>query len=272
MRSLTSRVQIAFSPAAFSGQTASAVRTPEAHRVESHPSWITVDFAQVGNANVSGQIARLPGPVTGADRYLEVSFTAAAGSVAPGADTGEIQMRVNKTDWTNYDETNDYSWQQTGSYVSTTTLSDSTLTGNTAKYYGGGITNFGTMTVSNCTLSSNSATNVGGGIANIGRMTVNDITLSLNTTTYYGGGIANFGTLMVNEGTLILNSAVYYGGGIANFGIATVNDSTLSGNSATIGGGIQNFYSLTLSDTTFEDNTPNNIFGGYIDGGGNTFS
>jgi hypothetical protein len=58
--------------------------------------------------------------------------------------------------------------------------------------------------------------------------------------------------------------------------------STLSGNSASAGGGIYNNGSaaaLTVSNSTFgsilgvpSPNTPDNIFGAWTDGGGNTFS
>jgi hypothetical protein len=78
---------------------------------------IWVDYAQLGNANVSGRVVRLPAPRTGADRYLEVSFLQAAGLLGAGITTGEIQMRLNKTDWTIYNEANDYSYQNVTSFV-----------------------------------------------------------------------------------------------------------------------------------------------------------
>ena len=44
-----------------------------------------------------------------ADSYLEVGF-AAGTTLAAGGTTGDIQLRVHKADWSNFNETNDYSW------------------------------------------------------------------------------------------------------------------------------------------------------------------
>ncbi|MNF00268.1 Beta-mannanase/endoglucanase A precursor [compost metagenome] len=57
-----------------------------------------------------GSFVKLTPAATGADYYVEISFTAGAGSLAPGANTGEIQLRINKTDWSNYNEAGDYSY------------------------------------------------------------------------------------------------------------------------------------------------------------------
>jgi endoglucanase len=68
------------------------------------------DYATVGCGNITGKFVSLAIARPGADTYLEVGFTGGAGSLAPGANTGEIQNRFSKTDWSNYDETDDYSY------------------------------------------------------------------------------------------------------------------------------------------------------------------
>jgi hypothetical protein len=52
----------------------------------------------------------------------------------------------------------------------------------------------------------------------------------------------------------------------------TIDSCILTGNTAGFfGGGICNFGTLTLSNSTFTGNTPDHVFGGYNDGGGNFF-
>ncbi|NUR30561.1 MAG: hypothetical protein HOV83_32705 [Catenulispora sp.] len=66
-------------------------------------------YAVVGCANVTQTVAATAS-VPGADHYLQVGFTAGAGSLAVGASTGQIQNAVNKTDWSNFTQTGDYSF------------------------------------------------------------------------------------------------------------------------------------------------------------------
>jgi len=70
------------------------------------------DYAVVGCANVKGTFVKLAAPRTGADYYVEVSFTG-TGSIAAGGRSGEIQARLSKSDWSNYSETGDYSYDPT---------------------------------------------------------------------------------------------------------------------------------------------------------------
>jgi hypothetical protein len=130
---------------------------------------------------------------------------------------------------------------------------------------GGGILNLGTLTVSGCTVSGNyvapnSASSYGGGIYNAGTLTVSDSTVSGNHAT--------------NISDVTLSPApTNDGGGIYNAGALTVSNSTLSRNHAYgDGGGIYNAGTATVSSSVFSGNTPNNIYGSYTDGGGNTFS
>lgn len=73
------------------------------------------DWAVVGCGNVRLRVVPLSTPVDGADAYLEVTFT--AGSVAPGATTGDIQVRFHKSDWSAFDETDDHSRAAGTSYA-----------------------------------------------------------------------------------------------------------------------------------------------------------
>jgi cellulose 1,4-beta-cellobiosidase len=68
------------------------------------------DYAVIGEDNVSGTFADASG--TDADTYLEISF-AGATTLAPGAESGEIQARFYKTDFSDYDQSNDWSFDPT---------------------------------------------------------------------------------------------------------------------------------------------------------------
>jgi hypothetical protein len=76
------------------------------------------DYAEIGSANVTARFVPLSPAVATANVYLELGFKSSAGAVAAGKSTGDIQTRVAKVDWSNYDETND------ASYPGSTTLAD----------------------------------------------------------------------------------------------------------------------------------------------------
>lgn len=70
------------------------------------------DWASIGSANVTSQFVKLDNPVAGADYYLEIGFTSAAGTLNPGQ-SAEIQARFSKNDWSNYNQADDYSFHAT---------------------------------------------------------------------------------------------------------------------------------------------------------------
>jgi endoglucanase len=71
------------------------------------------DYAAAGCSNVNGSFVQMSTAAAGADHYLEVSFTSSAGSIAAGGNSGEIQTRNHKTNWSGYNESDDYSFDPT---------------------------------------------------------------------------------------------------------------------------------------------------------------
>ena len=160
--------------------------------------------------------------------------------------------------------------------VGTVTVTNSTLSENSADGNGGGIYNLsGNVTVSNSTFFANSAqkpSGGGGGILNHldATLTITDSSFSDNSVAGYGGGVWNKGVLDVTAGIFDGNAAVVDGGGIWTDGTATIVGSTLSGNSANYGAGILKYSgTLDISGSTLSDNVAALYGGGifnYIDG------
>jgi hypothetical protein len=77
--------------------------------------WFTKDAAAptfttncwTGNANSSVVVIS---PRTGADAYLLVGFQPSTPPLLAGATSSEIQLGINKTDWSNFNEADDYSY------------------------------------------------------------------------------------------------------------------------------------------------------------------
>ncbi|MFF4769120.1 cellulose binding domain-containing protein [Streptomyces sp. NPDC001255] len=67
-------------------------------------------WAVKGCANVTGTFGTLAHPTATADRYLEIGFTSGAGTLAPGADTGDLQLRFYRADWGPLNQNDDYSF------------------------------------------------------------------------------------------------------------------------------------------------------------------
>ncbi|GAB5442208.1 MAG: hypothetical protein Fues2KO_25570 [Fuerstiella sp.] len=128
------------------------------------------------------------------------------------------------------------------------TISNATISGNTAVGNGGGLLNeAGAVTIVNSTISGNSsAANAagqgGGGIFNSGTLEITDSVITDNTAVVElgnGGGIFNSasGTLTITSSAISDNSAGRAGGGIESAGTVELTDVDLSGNVADINGG-----------------------------------
>ena len=153
-------------------------------------------------------------------------------------------------------------------------ISALTITGGSADEGGGLRNEGGTLSLTDATVSGNSATKEGGGLATLfgGTSTLIDCTVSGNTAPA-GGGLSNASsTLTLTNSTLSGNTATGDGGGLYNTGgAATLTNVTISANSAVTGGGVSSTgtgATLKLTNTIVANQTA----GGDVDGsstGGN---
>ncbi|MFD3456925.1 cellulose binding domain-containing protein [Streptomyces sp. NPDC058691] len=67
-------------------------------------------WAVKGCANITGTFGTLANPTATADRYLEIGFTSGAGTLAPGQNTGDMQLRFYRADWQRLTQSDDYSF------------------------------------------------------------------------------------------------------------------------------------------------------------------
>jgi hypothetical protein len=158
------------------------------------------------------------------------------------------------------------------------TISGVTITNGRAALFGGGIYNQdGILTLTNSTVSGNTAPGFGygGGIFNSGgTMTLTNSTVSGNTAGSGGGIFNNGGTMTLTNSTVSGNT----GGGIDNnSGPVTLTNSTVSGNTAGGVGGIFNNVggTLNLTSVTVTNNSSTGLscdscVGGINSGGGTT--
>ncbi len=163
------------------------------------------------------------------------------------------------------------------------TITNSTISGNSAKFEGGGSgggggieNNGGTVTITNSTISGNLSFAFAGGINNFGgtgTVTITNSTISGNSAQNDGGGIWNGGTLTITNSTISGNSTQDNGGGIWNGETLTITNSTISGNSAQHdGGGIFSNDTVNASFVTIANNTGSTTGAGGIYLAGGTFN
>ncbi len=79
---------------------------------------VTCDYTPRGCSTLRTSVADLYVGQSNADSFVDVGFTADAGVLQPGQDTGLIQLQVHKPDYSAYDENNDWSWGGTSALES----------------------------------------------------------------------------------------------------------------------------------------------------------
>ena len=212
----------------------------------------------VGNSTISGNSAYFNGGgITNNRGILNVSNTTFSGNSA-GNGGGGI-----------------FNGKSTYGSGGTVNVSNSTISGNTANN-GGGI--YGDGSITDSTISSNSASISGGGIYGSGNIT--NSTINGNTANN-GGGI--YGSGNITNSTITGNRASSVGGGIYNSnngnennpGTLTLLFSTVTQNEAANGGGVYGIFNVTIRNTIIannlltEDGINPDVFGTFISYGYN---
>ena len=165
---------------------------------------------------------------------------------------------------------------------SSPTLTNCTFKNNIVVQHGGGIYNgeASNPTITNCTFTSNYAEKYGAGIANyFCSPTLENCTFENNIADLEGGGMNNsFSSPTLKNCVFINNTSGGNGGGLYSNGSSSINslleNCTITNNiSGGTGAGIWCVQTdPTLINTTVCGNTPDQIDGFPIDGGGNTIA
>jgi hypothetical protein len=151
-------------------------------------------------------------------------------------------------------------------------LDQVTVSGGGNRYWGGAVENLGKLTVSNSTLTNNSATGAGGAIQyGNGTVSVINSTNSGNSAPSGGGIMVNSSNdkVTITNSTIYDNTATNYGGGIMiQDGWVEMKNSTLTGNSASSGGAIfiyaaSGSSTLTVTSSTISANSATSVGGLY---------
>ena len=148
------------------------------------------------------------------------------------------------------------------------TVSTSTVNNNTVELgSGGAVSAAGQVTVSASTVSSNIAKQSGGAISAGDQVTVSASTLNSNTATLgSGGAVSAAAQVTVSASTVSSNIAKQSGGAISAGDQVTVSASTLNGNTATLGSGgaVQASGNVSVSESNFASNAATAGSGGAI--------
>lgn len=87
----------------------------------SQPLLYQLDYAKMGQLGVTSKFVIRPVPLFTADTYLELGFTG-ADSLYPLSSTGNLLQRIRKSDWSGFDQLNDYSFLSGSSLAENTKM------------------------------------------------------------------------------------------------------------------------------------------------------
>jgi autotransporter-associated beta strand protein len=76
-----------------------------------------IDYAKLGTTKIAGSFINWSPVATNADRYLELKIDSTAGLFYPLSNTGSVQYRITKTDWSAFTQTNDHSYLNTNALI-----------------------------------------------------------------------------------------------------------------------------------------------------------
>ena len=153
-------------------------------------------------------------------------------------------------------------------YYGASILTNVTIRGNeTLGYHGGGVyLSYGTSTLTNVTIGANASTDSGGGVyQDHGTLTLTNVMISGNTTSWGGGVYQTYGASTMTNVTISGNMASPgSGGGVyQDHGTSALTNVTISGNTAIDGGGVSQHYATsTLTNVTITGNTASHDAGG----------
>lgn len=146
-------------------------------------------------------------------------------------------------------------------------------------YYGGGISNSGTLTITDSEINNNYAGGGGGGIDNVGTTTAQRISVYNNTVSYMGGGLLNNYNIVAGGYFVVENSTIYgnrqtstsgylNGGGVhVRGGEMSLTNVSIVGNTAAGGGGLgmETTGGVYLKNTLIAGNTSSTYGASYND-------
>jgi hypothetical protein len=193
------------------------------------------DLITGGNAETDGGIASFEGPLTLRSSTVSGNHAEDDAGLSVGGDPG--------ADWT---------------------IQSSTIAGNTASAYNGGLYGqiLGSGSIEDSTIAGNTAKGKAGGGLNAigsGRIVVRNSTIAGNTASEEAGGLEVDGTVTIEDSTIAANHADGDGGGIRAVGAPglTLVDTIVAGNTAAVGPDINDLSTGVSSAFSLVGNTSN---------------